>query len=247
MVNDRGHLNPDINRSARSPWGSFVGTWQMERAPIQLKTRTKLTAHLYGSSGQADSKLSSRAESAKLPVTVKESEAPTAQSPQPRALYSPKDGSRPNTADSNSSWVIIENPPSHASDVQAVESRPSSQPKSNSRGSVPPSPPAEGSRAQSAVLASRSPTPAGVRQSPSVRSPSVISAGDDVSLPPTRSNTAVSPQQTNSRPHSRMGRSSHAQGQSPMAGIGSRSVSTASLNNLQTIEDVTASPHLIEQ
>ena len=244
MVNDRGHLNPDINRSARSPWGSFVGTWQMERAPIQLKTRTKLTAHLYGSSGQGGSKLSSRAGSAKLPVTVKESEAPTAQSPQPRALYSPKDGSRPNTADINSCWVIIENPPSHAS---AVESRPSSQAKSNSRGSMPPSPPAEGSRAQSAVLAPRSPTPAGVRQSPSVRSPSVISAGDDVSLPPTRSNTAVSPQQTNSRPHSRMGGSSHAQGQSPMAGIGSRSVSTASQNNLQTIEDVTASPHLIEQ
>lgn len=249
MVNDRGHLNPDINRSARSPWGSFVGTWQMERAPIQLKTRTKLTAHLYGSSGQAGSKLSSRAGSAKLPVAVKETEAPTAQSTQQQALYSPKDGSRPNTADSSSSWVVIENPPSHASehDVQAVESRPPSQSKSNSRGSVPPSPPAEGSQAQSAVLASRSPTPAGVRQSPSVYSPSVMSAGDDVTLPPTRSHTAVSPQQTNSRPHSRMGGSSQAQGQSPMAGIGSRSVSTASQNNLQTFEDVAASPHLIEQ
>jgi hypothetical protein len=246
MVNDRGHLNPDINRSARSPWGSFVGTWQAERMPIQLKTRTKLTAHLYGSSGQASSKSSNRAGSAKLPIVYKaESEPPTTQSPQSQALRSPKDGSRPNTSDSNSSWVVIENPPSrHASNV---DSRPSSHPKSNSRGSVMSSPSAEGSRAQSAVLASRSPTPAAVRQSPSLRSPSVMSAGDDISLPPARSNTAVSPQQTNSRPHSRLGGSSQALAQSPMAGVGSRSVSTASQNNLHTFEDVIASPHLIEQ
>ena len=207
----------------------------MERKPIQLKTRTKLTAHLYGSSVlQAGSKSSSRAESAKS--FIRESGAPTIQSPQPQALHSPKDDSRPNTADSTSSWVIIENPPSNASNVEAVDSRPPSQPKSNSRVSMQPSPLAEGSRAQSAVLASRSPTPAGVQQSPSACSPSVISAGDDVSLPPTRSNTAVSPQQTNSRPHSRMGGSSHAQ--SPTAGIGSRS--TVSQNNLQA---VAASPH----
>ncbi len=242
MVNDRGHLNPDINRSARSPWGPFVGTWQAERMPIQLKTRTKLTAHLYGSSGQAGSKSSSRAGSAKSPIVKAES---ATQSPQPQALRSPKDYSRPSTSDSNSSWIVIENPPSrHASNV---DSRPSSHPKSNSRGSMLPSPPAEGSRAQSAVLASRSPTPAAVRQSPSLRSQSIMSAGDDVSLPPTRSNTAVSPQQTNSRPHSRLGGSSQAPAQSPMAGVGSRSVSTASQNSLHTFEDVIASPHLIEQ
>ena len=249
IVNNRGHLSQDINRSARSPWGSFVGTWQMERKPIQLKTRTKLTAHLYGSSVLAGSKSSSRAGSARSPSVAKESEPPMSQSPQPQALQSPKDGSRPNTADSNSSWVIIENAPSHVSSA-AVYSRPPSQPKSNmNEGSVPSPPPlAEGSRAQSAVLASRSPTPAGVRQSPSVHSPSVMSAGDDVSLPPTRSNTAASQQQADSRPHSRMGGSSQVQAQPLIAGIGgSRSVSTASQNNLQIVEDAAASPHLIEQ
>lgn len=216
----------------------------MERKPIQLKTRTKLTAHLYGSSVQAGAKSTSRAGSARSPTAFKESEAPTTQSPQPQALQSPQGGSRPNTADSNSSWVIIENAPSSA---VAADSPPPSQPKSSDGRSIQPSPLAEGSRAQSAVLASRSPTPAGVRQSPSVRSPSIMSAGDDVSLPPTRSNTAASPQQTNSRPHSRMGGSSQAQAQSPIAGIGSRSVSTASQNNLQTFEDVVASTHSIEQ
>ena len=46
ISNDRGHLNPDVSRSTASPWGSFLGTWQMERKPIQLKSRTKLMAHL---------------------------------------------------------------------------------------------------------------------------------------------------------------------------------------------------------
>ena len=218
----------------------------MERKPIQLKTRTKLTAHLYGSlSVHAGSKSSSRAGSARSLTVFKEIEAPIAQSPQPLAMHSPKDGSRPKTVDSDSSWVIIETPPSRASGVQAVDSRPPSQLKSNSGESVQPPPPAKGSQAHSAELASRSPTPAGVRQSPSIRSPSVLSAGDDVSLPPTRSNTAVSPQQTNSRPHSRMGGSSQAQAQSPIAGIGSRSVSTASQNNAQS--PVVASPHMMGQ
>ena len=46
ISNDGGHLKPDISRSPASPWGSFLGTWQTERKPIQLKTRTKLMAHL---------------------------------------------------------------------------------------------------------------------------------------------------------------------------------------------------------
>ena len=227
-----------MNRSVLSPWGSFVGTWQMQRKPIQLKTRTKLTAHLYSSNVPVSSKWSSRAGSARSPsVANKESEDRTSQSPQhAHAVLSPQNGSKPNTADSNSSWVVIENTPSRTSSA-AVDSLPPSQPKSHDGGSPLP----KGSRAQSAVIASRSPTPAGVRQSPSVRSPSVVSVGDDVSLPPTRSNTAAS-QQTNSRPHSRMGGGSQAQ--SP---LGSRPVSAVSQDNLHTLEAVGASPHLIEQ
>ncbi|XP_030329908.1 protein Flattop [Strigops habroptila] len=29
VVNDRGHLLPSVPRSQASPWGSFVGTWEM--------------------------------------------------------------------------------------------------------------------------------------------------------------------------------------------------------------------------
>ena len=46
ISNNGGHLNSDVPRSPVSPWGSFVGTWQAERRPIQLKTRTKLMTHL---------------------------------------------------------------------------------------------------------------------------------------------------------------------------------------------------------
>ncbi|XP_070323768.1 protein Flattop isoform X2 [Odocoileus virginianus] len=29
IANDRGHLLPSVPRSKASPWGSFMGTWQM--------------------------------------------------------------------------------------------------------------------------------------------------------------------------------------------------------------------------
>ena len=46
ISNERGHLLPGVPRCSASPWGSFVGTRQMERKPIQLRTRTKLMSHL---------------------------------------------------------------------------------------------------------------------------------------------------------------------------------------------------------
>ncbi|KAM8986356.1 protein Flattop [Guaruba guarouba] len=42
IANDRGHLLPSIPRSQASPWGSFVGTWEMpSRIP---PARVDLTA-----------------------------------------------------------------------------------------------------------------------------------------------------------------------------------------------------------
>ncbi|XP_005400338.1 PREDICTED: protein Flattop isoform X2 [Chinchilla lanigera] len=42
IANDRGHLLPSVPRSKASPWGSFVGTWQM---PLKIPpARVTLTA-----------------------------------------------------------------------------------------------------------------------------------------------------------------------------------------------------------
>ena len=42
ISNDRGHLLPEAERSTKSPWGEFVGTWQQEPKQVQLKVRTKM-------------------------------------------------------------------------------------------------------------------------------------------------------------------------------------------------------------
>ncbi|XP_053515328.1 protein Flattop [Artibeus jamaicensis] len=42
IANDRGHLLPSVPRSKASPWGSFVGTWQM---PLKIPpARVSLTS-----------------------------------------------------------------------------------------------------------------------------------------------------------------------------------------------------------
>lgn len=38
IANDLGHIVDEKHRSSSSPWGSFIGTWQAERKPIQLLT-----------------------------------------------------------------------------------------------------------------------------------------------------------------------------------------------------------------
>ena len=38
IANDRGHLLPGVPRSKVSPWGEFMGTWDMEKAPLRTKT-----------------------------------------------------------------------------------------------------------------------------------------------------------------------------------------------------------------
>ena len=42
IANDRGHLLPEVERSAKSPWGEFVGTWEQEPKPVKLQVRTKM-------------------------------------------------------------------------------------------------------------------------------------------------------------------------------------------------------------
>ncbi|XP_032060222.1 protein Flattop [Aythya fuligula] len=46
LVNDRGHLLPSVPRSQASPWGSFLGTWDMPpRIPPAKLNLTARSAH----------------------------------------------------------------------------------------------------------------------------------------------------------------------------------------------------------
>lgn len=190
VVNDRGHLNPDAYRSASSPWGTFVGTWQMERKPIHLKTRTRLTAHLYCTN--TPTKYSSQVPSAGESATNTQREFQASPGSQ---LHTPDNGSRLNTPGSNSSWVIIDSPPRHTPSAE-INSCPASRSKVDDV--MPP-----GSRVQSATVGSRMPTPAApLHQSPSVRSTSVASAVDDASI--TQAKSPTTSQKTASQQHSRV-------------------------------------------
>ncbi len=46
ITNDLGHIIIEGKRSSSSPWGSFIGTWQAEKPPLKLKTRSKLQKHI---------------------------------------------------------------------------------------------------------------------------------------------------------------------------------------------------------
>jgi len=38
IANDRGHLLAGVPRSKASPWGEFVGTWDMKKPPLRART-----------------------------------------------------------------------------------------------------------------------------------------------------------------------------------------------------------------
>ncbi|KAJ7321747.1 hypothetical protein OS493_034134 [Desmophyllum pertusum] len=38
IANNRGHILPGIPRSSKSPWGEFLGTWDMTKPPLRTKT-----------------------------------------------------------------------------------------------------------------------------------------------------------------------------------------------------------------
>lgn len=140
ISNERGHLNPGISRSLASPWGSFVGTWQVQRKPIQLKTRTKLMNHL--SKIDQSSKQSSRAASAKL---SRESQRESVASPRPQsAQVSNHQGEEP------------------SKEVEGAQS--THTPNKEDNGSKPPTPASEANRADvsahgSQVSHSKTPSP----------------------------------------------------------------------------------------
>ena len=207
IVNDRGHLNTDINRSPCSPWGSFVGTWQMERKPIQLKTKTRLTASLYRAYTPG-SRQSSRASSARASKEIERLMSPQGSQPQ-----TPQNASRPNTASDDSSWVIIDNLPSHNHSPVSVNSRPASQEKRESNCKESPLP--QGSRIQSAAsLRSPTVTPAGQsnRSGNVSQNTGVASVGNDVNI--SRGVSPTGSQKTASRPQSR--RSEARESRSPL-------------------------------
>lgn len=142
ISNERGHLNPGISRSLASPWGSFVGTWQAQRKPIQLKTRTKLMNHL--SKIDQSSKQSSRAASAKL---SRESQRESVASPRPQSAQV-----------SNHQGDRTEEPSKEV--VEGAQS--THTPDKEDNGSKPPTPASEVNRASahsSQVSHSKTPSP----------------------------------------------------------------------------------------
>lgn len=144
ISNERGHLNPGISRSLASPWGSFVGTWQAERKPIQLKTRTKLMNHLSKIDQSRGSKQSSRAASAKL---SQESQRGSVASPRPQSAQV-----------SNHQGDDTEEPSKEGEGAQSTHT-----PNTADNGSKPPTPASEVNRDVSAhgsqISHSKTPSP----------------------------------------------------------------------------------------
>jgi len=193
ISNERGHLLPSIPRRSGSPWGSFIGTWQTERKPIQLKTRTKLMAHLAkidsSPAGGAQSVHSNRAVSAHA---SQESQGEVIGSPRPHSTDGSQRGEQsPPTSPDNAkkpSSPALSQPPASTAASGAGGSRPDTstseqgslivQSKApscvssaqNSRIQSPSSNPVRSASAAS-TRSNRSRTPASRAQSASTRTP----------------------------------------------------------------------------
>jgi len=75
---------PGIPRSSKSPWGEFVGTWDMEKAPLRTKTM-KTTAMSTGMQN-AEEVIEEKAPSPKQEVVPEKARTPT---PQQEAIRTP--------------------------------------------------------------------------------------------------------------------------------------------------------------
>lgn len=72
ISNDRGHILPGIPRSSKSPWGEFVGTWDMTRPPLKTKTmETNAKASNAGNTLVAETTRKERTPSPRQDVTEK--------------------------------------------------------------------------------------------------------------------------------------------------------------------------------
>lgn len=110
ISNGRGHILPGIPRSSKSPWGEFVGTWDMTRPPLKTKTmKTNAKASNAGNTVVAETTGKERTPSPKQDVTEK------AKSPAPEleaAVRTPREEAkspRPKSQENQN-----ENPPTPA-------------------------------------------------------------------------------------------------------------------------------------
>ncbi|XP_001638161.2 protein Flattop homolog [Nematostella vectensis] len=71
ISNDRGHILEGIPRSSRSPWGEFVGTWDMTKPP--LRTKTLKTKAMTENAQQKRKSASPKQEVARTPSPAKAS------------------------------------------------------------------------------------------------------------------------------------------------------------------------------
>ena len=149
ISNSRGHLNPNVPRSPASPWGSFVGTWQAERRPIQLRTRTKLLAHLSQiDQREGGSRKSSRVASARVASRESQREVTSPQRPQSAGVS--EQGSREGAREGDGSGST------EAQDQMAGTKPPT---PAKETGSKPPTPSSTKPPTPSKEICSKPPTP----------------------------------------------------------------------------------------
>ena len=86
ISNDRGHILPGIPRSSKSPWGEFVGTWDMKKAPLRTKTMktTAMSTSVQKAAEVTEEK--ARTPSPKQEVVPEKARTPT---PQQEAIRTP--------------------------------------------------------------------------------------------------------------------------------------------------------------
>lgn len=86
ISNDRGHILSGIPRSSKSPWGEFVGTWDMEKAPLRTKTMktTAMSTDVQNAAEVTEEKV--RTPSPKQDVAPEKARTPT---PQQEAMRTP--------------------------------------------------------------------------------------------------------------------------------------------------------------
>ena len=219
--NDRGHLNSNIPRSPASPWGSFVGTWQAERKPIKLRTRTKLMAHLSLIDKQGGgSKHSSRAASACM---SRESQRGGMTSPRPQSAQASQredQETQPAASPGSGEAQHSTQPPDTGSKASEADSKPPTPAAASEAGSKPPTPakggenrPATGTSSEQGSQAHDSNTPSAVRDrsqtaTPQSSGPRTASAASTrssmcrtpVSSTPSRAQSATARQHTPHKP-----------------------------------------------
>lgn len=194
ISNNRGHLNPSVPRSPASPWGSFLGTWQTERKPIQLRTRTKLMAHLAQidqKTGGGGSRKSSRASSARVMSQRSQRLGDTGTSPRPHSAVESEGGDRESKPGTPDSHGVNQSAAGDGSKLQTPATADNSKPPtpSTEAGSKPPTPATEaGSKPPTpdTEAGSKPPTPAPgsplAPQPPTSRAASAASSRTSVSL-----------------------------------------------------------------